>query len=351
VDEGDPRNEHHHRLRASVILDVFNHFMPKSIFERLSTLVPGHVTLTAFPELPTLWDVGARLKMMDEFDGLQQVLSLANPPIEMLGPPALTPDLARIANDGLAELCRRHPDRFPAFIASMPMNNVEACVREADRAIGELGAKGIQVFTNVLGKPLSAPEFRPIFQNMAKHDLPVWIHPIRGPQFADYATEKASENEIWFTFGWPYETTACVTRLIFSGIYDELPGLKIITHHMGGMVPFYAGKIDLGFDQIFHGKTGENPVARKAGLKKRPVEYYRMLYGDTALNGSAPATRCGHAFFGTSHCLFATDAPFDAEKGRMLIRETIRAVNGLEISKPEKDRIFAGNARELLRLN
>ena len=307
--------------------------------------------LTAFPELPTLWNVDARLRMMDEFDGLQQVLSLANPPIEVLGRPDRTPALARIANDGLAELCRKHPERFPCFIASMPMNNVEACVREADRAIRELGAKGIQVFTNVLGKPLSAPEFRPLFRHMAEHDLPVWIHPIRGPQFADYASEKVSENEIWFTFGWPYETTACVTRLIFSGLYDELPGLKIITHHMGGMVPFYAGKIDLGFDQIFHGKPGDNPVARKAGLKKKPVEYYKMIYADTALNGSLPATRCGHEFFSTGHCLFATDAPFDAEQGRMLIRETIKAVNGLDIPRAEKERIFAGNARSLLKLD
>jgi aminocarboxymuconate-semialdehyde decarboxylase len=334
-----------------MIIDIFNHFMPKSIFDRLATLVPGHVALSAFPEQPTLWDVDARLAMMDEFGELQHVLSLANPPIEMLGTPDKTPELARIANDGLAELCRRHPDRFPAFIASMPMNNVDACIREADRAIRDLGAKGIQIFTNVLGKPLSAPEFRPLFQAMAGHDLPVWIHPIRGPQFADYATEKASEHEIWFTFGWPYETTACVTRLIFSGIYDELPNLKIITHHMGGMVPFYAGKIDLGFDQIFHGKTDDNPVARKAGLKKRPAEYYRMLYADTSVNGSAAAARCGHAFFGTSHCLFATDAPFDAEQGRMLIRETINAVNALEIPKAEKERIFSGNARELLKLN
>jgi len=332
-------------------IDVFNHFMPEAIFERLAELVPGHIALSAFPELPTLWNVDARLRMLDEFDGLQQVLSLANPPIEVLGPPDKTPALARIANDGLAELCRKHAQRFPCFIASMPMNNVEACMREADRAIRDLGAKGIQVFTNVLGKPLSAPEFRPLFRHMAEHDLPVWIHPIRGPQFADYASEKVSENEIWFTFGWPYETTACVTRLIFSGLYDELPGLKIITHHMGGMVPFYAGKIDLGFDQIFHGKPGDNPVARKAGLKKKPVEYYKMIYADTALNGSLPATRCGHEFFSTGHCLFATDAPFDAEQGRMLIRETIKAVNGLDIPRAEKERIFAGNARSLLKLD
>jgi predicted TIM-barrel fold metal-dependent hydrolase len=334
-----------------MIIDVFNHFMPKAIFDRLSALVPGHVALAAFPQLPTLWDIDARLRLLDEFDGLQQVLSLANPPIEALGPPAQTPALARIANDGLAEICRAHPDRFPCFIASMPMNNVDAAVREAERAIRELGARGIQIFSNVQGKPLSAPEFRPLFRAMAEHDLPIWIHPIRGPQFADYPTEQTSENEIWFTFGWPYETTACVTRLIFGGLFDELPDLKIITHHMGGMVPYYAGKIDLGFNQIFFGQNDKNPVAEQAGLKKKPVEYYRMLYADTALNGAVAATRCGHAFFTTGHCLFATDAPFDAEHGRMLIRETMKAVNALEIPAADKARIFAGNARALLKLH
>src|SRR5215467_3971561 len=123
-----------------MIIDIFNHFMPKAIYDRLSSLVPGHIALSAFHELPTLWDVDARLKMMDEFGELQHVLSLANPPIEMRGTPDRTPELARIANDGLAELCRKHPDRFPAFIASMPMNNVAACLTEIDRDVGELGA-------------------------------------------------------------------------------------------------------------------------------------------------------------------------------------------------------------------
>lgn len=334
-----------------MIIDVFNHFMPKRILDRLSDLVPGHVALKAFPELPTLWDVEARLRLLDGFGDYQQVLSLANPPIELLGPPERTPELARIANDGLAELCRNHPDRFPCFIASLPMNNVAACLEEIDRAIGTLGAKGIQIFTNMQGKPLSAPEFRPIFQRMVRHDLPVWIHPIRGPQFADYASEQLSENEIWFTFGWPYETTAAVTRLIYAGIFDELPNLKIITHHMGGMVPYFAGKIALGFSQIFFGSSERNPVAQQAGLKQLPIDYYRMLYADTALNGDPAATRCGHSFFTTGHCLFATDAPFDAEQGRALIGETIKAVSALEIPAVQKEQIFAGNARRLLRLD
>jgi aminocarboxymuconate-semialdehyde decarboxylase len=333
-----------------MMIDVFNHFMPKAYLERLAQLIPGHVAVTAFPRLETLCSVDARLALLDEFDGLQQVLSLANPPLELIAGPDVTPDLARLANDELAKVCRKHPDRFPAFIAALPMNNIEATLREIDRAVNDLGARGIQVFTNVAGKPLSNAEFRPIFRRMVEHDLPVWVHPMRGPNFPDYASEQASEAEVWFSFGWPYETTACMTRLIYSGLLDELPDLKIITHHMGGMIPFFAGKITLGFRQIFFGTAERNPLAVDAGLKHQPLDYYKMLYADTALNGEPAAVRCGHAFFGTSSCLFATDVPFDAEQGRGLIRNTIKAVETLPITPGRREMIFAGNARELLKL-
>jgi uncharacterized protein len=333
-----------------MIIDVFNHFMPKPYLDRLGALIPGHVAVTAFPRLKTLWDLDTRLALLDEFDALQQVLSLANPPLELVAGPEVTPDLARLANDCLADVCRKHPDRFPAFIAALPMNNIDASLAEIDRAVNTLGARGIQVFTNVAGKPLSAAEFRPIFARMVEHDLPVWVHPMRGPNFPDYAGEQASEAEIWFSFGWPYETTACMTRLIYAGIFEELPDLKLISHHMGGMIPYFAGKIGLGFRQIFFGTPERNPLAEEAALKHQPIEYYKMLYADTALNGEPAAVRCGHAFFGTSSCLFATDAPFDAEQGRGLIRNTIKAVEALPITPGRREMIFAGNARSLLRL-
>jgi uncharacterized protein len=333
-----------------MMIDVFNHFMPKPYLDRLGQLIPSHVAVTAFPRLKTLWDLDTRLALLDEFDGLQQVLSLANPPLELIAGPEVTPDLARLANDCLADICRKHSDRFPTFIAALPMNNLDASLSEIDRAVNALGARGIQVFTNVAGKPLSAPEFRAIFARMVEHDLPVWVHPMRGPNFPDYAGEQASEAEIWFSFGWPYETTACMTRLIYAGIFDELPDLKLISHHMGGMIPYFAGKIGLGFRQIFFGTPECNPLAEEAGLKHQPIEYYKMLYADTALNGEPAAVRCGHAFFGTSSCLFATDAPFDAEQGRGLIRNTIKAVEALPITPGRREMIFAGNARSLLRL-
>jgi aminocarboxymuconate-semialdehyde decarboxylase len=141
-----------------------------------------------------------------------------------------------------------------------------------------------------------------------------------------------------------------MTRLIYSGIFDELPDLKIITHHYGGMIPFFSGKIKLGFRQIFYGTPERNPLAEERRLERRPIDYFKMLYADTAVNGEPAATRCGHAFFGTRFSLFATDAPFDAEQGRGLIRETIAAVDALEIPRQERDAIFAGNARALLKL-
>ena len=333
-----------------MIIDAFNHFMPRAYLDRLEKIVPDHVAVKAFPRLDTLVDLDARLRLVEEYDGFQQVLSLANPPLELIGPPAVSTELARIANDALACACRRHPHAFPTFIAALPMNDVDASLRELDRAIGQLGARGIQVFTNVAGKPLSASEFRPIFRRMVEHDLPVWVHPMRGPNFPDYASETASEDEVWFSFGWPYETTACMTRLIYSGLFDELPTLKIISHHMGGMIPYFPAKIKLGFKQIFFGTVEDNPVAAERMLKRPPLDYYKMLYADTALGGEEAPTKCGHAFFGTTKCLFATDAPFDPQRGRALIGDTIRGVRALGLAQQEMDAIFAGNARALLRL-
>ena len=129
-------------------------------------------------------------------------------------------------------------DRFPAFVAALPMNDVEAALRELERAAGELGARGVQLFTNVRGRPLDEPEFFPVFEALAERDLAIWLHPARGAGSSDYASESKSRFEIWWTLGWPYETSAAMARLVFSRVFDRLPGLKVITHHMGGLVPY-----------------------------------------------------------------------------------------------------------------
>ena len=146
-----------------MIIDVFNHFMPKPYLDRLLELIPGQPATTAFPRLATLVDVEARIRLLEQFGDLRQVLSLANPPLELVGAGGAHARARAHRQRFAREICDKHPDRFPAFIAALPMNDIEASLSELDRAITSLGARGIQLFTNVAGKPLSAPEYRPDF--------------------------------------------------------------------------------------------------------------------------------------------------------------------------------------------
>jgi uncharacterized protein len=185
---------------------------------------------------------------------------------------------------------------------------------------------------------------------MEQVGLPVWLHPLRGADMPDYKTESRSQYEIWWTFGWPYETAAALSRLVFSGIMDRYPGLKVICHHYGGMVPFAEGRVGHGWDQLGSRTTGEDLSGVLAGLKKRPIDYFRDFYADTATFGSHPAMVCGLAFFGVERSLFASDSPFDPEKGPGYIRETIAIIDTLDISTADRARIYHGNAESLLRL-
>ena len=333
-------------------IDIFNHIFPRKFYDRMIKVMPNGKDINKrVRPIPSILDLGVRFRIMDMFgDDYRQVICLPAPAIEAFGPPPLSTDMARLANDGLAELVAKHRDRFPSFIAALPMNDPKGLLREAKRAVNELGAAGVQVYTNVLGRPLTDPSTMPLFDLMAKLDRPIWMHPMRGADMPDYKGEKKSHYEIWWTFGWPYETSVAMAHMVFAGLFDRLPNLKIITHHMGGMIPYFANKIGLGFRQIFWGTTQKNPVAEERGLKRPPLDYFRMLYADTALNGAIAPTRCGHDFFTTPHCLFATDAPFDAERGRHLMSGTITAVKALETASAEQARILAGNAKALLKL-
>jgi uncharacterized protein len=332
-------------------IDLFCHILPPAYFERMTAIsARGAYMQKRIRDIPVMVDLDLRFKMMDTFGEYAQVFSLAAPPIEALAPADTSPDLARLANDSMAEIAARHPDRFPAFIASVAMNNVEAALREIDHAVNDLQAAGIQIFTNVNGKPLDDPEFAPIFQRMAELDRPIWMHPTRTGAFADYVTEQKSRFELWWTFGWPYETSVAMARILFAGYFDRFPNLKVITHHMGGMIPYFAGRIGPGLDQLGARTDDEDLTVYLKRLKKRPYDYFKMFYADTALFGAPHAVECGLKFFGVDQVVFASDFPFDPEKGMFNIRETIKDIDGLEISETDRQKIYEGNARRLLKL-
>jgi aminocarboxymuconate-semialdehyde decarboxylase len=242
----------------------------------------------------------------------------------------------------MAELCLKYRDRFVAAIALLPMNNIDAALKETDRAIKDLGFKGIYVHSNINGKPLDAPEFLPLWEKIAKYDLPVYIHPWRPPEFSDYAKEKESKYNIAGNFGWPYETTVAMTRIIFSGILDKYPNLKIVTHHCGGMVSFYAGRIYQHYGSQKRFLTN---------VTKTPLEYYKMFYNDTAIHGNTPALMLAYDFWGPNKLVFGADLPLgDFFWGGRSYRATINAINAMNIIDEDKKKIFVDNTVNLLRI-
>ena len=332
-------------------LDAFCHIFPKKYFDRMLKVVPNgkdmHKRVRA---IPSIVDLDARFRIMDRFDDYAQVICLGSPPIEVFGSPPVSTEMAMLANDGMAELVRRHPKRFPAFVASLPMNDPKGLLKEAVRAVKQLGAAGVQVFTNVNGRPLTAPETLPLFDLMAKLDRPIWMHPARGADTPDYKSEQKSHYEIWWTFGWPYETSVAMAHIVFAGLFDRFPGLKVITHHMGGMAPYFEGRVGPGWDQLGTRTSDVDYTRLLRKLKKRPLDYFRMFYADTALFGAWEATKCGLKFFGSDRVLFASDAPFDPEKGSMYTRTTIEIMERLDLSPEERQAIYEGNARRIMKL-
>lgn len=295
-------------------------------------------------DVPMIVDLDVRFRVMDLFEGYQQILSIASPPIETMAGPELAVKLAQIANNGMAELVDRYPQRFPGFIAALPMNDPPAALAEARRAFEKLGAVGAQLFSNAAGKPLDAEEFRPLLRLLAEKNRPMWLHPARGANFPDYLTEDRSRYEIWWAFGWPYETSVALARLVFSKVMDELPNLKVIAHHAGGMVSFFEGRVGPGWDQLGSRTSKEDYSVLLRELKRRPIDYFRDFYADTATFGSRAALACALSFFGPDHVVFASDAPFDPEKGPMYIRETIRAIDGLGLGEADRRKIYRDNA-------
>lgn len=332
-------------------IDVFPHILPRPYWDRLQEVaLPRAHMMKRMRNIPVHWDLEKRFAIMDLYPDYQQVLTLSAPPIEEAVDPPLAPELARLANDEMAKLVEQYPQRFPGFVASLPMNAPEAIVPEINHAIGELGATGVQIFTNVNGQPLDRPEFRPLFDRMAELDLPVWVHPARTAATADYADEPRSRYDLWWAFGWPLETSVFMGRMVFSGLFARYPNFKIITHHCGAMIPYFEGRVGGGLDQLGKRSDDQEDLAGKARVGERPIEAFRRFYADTALFGSTAGLVCGLAFFGPDHVLFGTDMPFDPEGGLGFVRDTIASIERMGLDDEVKHKIYEGNARRLLRL-
>ncbi len=176
------------------------------------------------------------------------------------------------------------------------------------------------------------------------------MHPARGADFPDYKTEAKSKYEIWWTFGWPYETSAAMSRIVFSGMFDRHPNLKIVTHHMGGMIPYFEGRVGYGWDVLGSRTSDEDYVSLRQSMKKRPIDYFRNFYADTALFGGQAATKCGLDFFGVDHCRFRFRRALRTRSPASIFARPSAASRAWTSAPPRSRRFTEGNARRLLNL-
>src|SRR3954447_6784367 len=329
-----------------MIIDIYTHILPDRFFREMSRASPKLENIGArLRGVKKLFDLDLRFAEMDTLGDYRQVISLPNPPLEEIAQGETAQQLARVANDAMAELVAQHSKRFPAFVAAVSLDDVDAALKETERAITQLGARGIQIFTNIAGHPLDEERFAPAFAAMTAYDLPIWLHPARTAAMPDYAAESKSRFEMWWCFGWPYETTVAMARLVFAGVFDRHPDLKIVTHHLGGgMIPFFDGRIGAGME-VLGSRTIEEDHSKVLSSLKRPhLEYFKEFYADTAMFGGTYGLPCGIEFFGGDHVVFASDAPLAG------IPMHVKALDGLNLDAVTYKKIMHGNAEKLLNM-
>lgn len=354
-------------------IDIFAHICPPRFIDAFSKKGVSweKISGTAVPTGgPALWDMDKRLEVMDRYEDYVQLLVPSNEVIEVFFGPKDTPDLARAFNDEVAEIIGKYPDRFVGAVAALPMNNIDAALKEMDRTLIELGFKGILMHTPIivhekgrspaLGpnyetmKAIDLPEFMPIYESMSKHNKPIWLHPVGYGSVPVYSGEKRGKYQIAHILGWPIESAMAMSRLVCGGILAKYPNLKFITHHCGsGIIPALEARLDYDYDKYRAIGTlkWDEPGEKDPFKSKRPIEYFRSFYADTAIYGGASALECGHSFFGAERMVFGTDFPFDTVNGDRFIEKTIDAVHRMNISDGDKELIFQGNAKRILHLD
>ena len=331
-------------------IDMFNHYLPPEFYDRIIALGGNAHMMNRARKMPAMSDICYRLEKMKEFDGYCQVPCIVSPNVEQLVGPEHSAELARFANQCFSDLCEKYPERFPTFVATLPLDDLEKASEEAEYAVKNLGAAGAQIFTNQNGRPVDGEDFFQLFETLNALKALLWIHPARTMKQPYYYTVETEERyELWWTMMWPIETTMAASRLVYSGLFQRCPDLRVVLHHAGGMLPMEGGRIDNGLKLY-----GTRTAPGREDLTESPIkglnqgQEFRKFYADCATFGSRDAIACGLGFFGKEHMLFASDMPFDPEDGFGYVRRTLADIAALDIPEEDKDLLRFGNAERLL---
>ena len=280
-----------------------------------------------FPFPPQNADPQARLALMDKYGVNIQALSQTTP--LLLGwNPQEAAELCRMSNEDNFALCKAYPKRF-VNICIISLLDMPSAMKELDRCVNELDCRGVTIASSQNGKGLESREYDPFYEKVVKHDLPILIH---GTHWE--CSPLMDMEHSWrflHVFGWDYDGTQAVWRLIFGGVLDRFPTLKIVTHHLGNYIPFFKRRIEANVNKFL-----------KDQLPKPITEYWGNIYGDTAVDGTVGAMPCGYAFFGSERMLYGSDYPFGGEAGRTSSVKTWPASRACTSPRKKRRKSWAG---------
>ncbi len=284
--------------------------------------------------LGNLLDVGEkRLKAMDAAGVGMQVLTLTAPGVESLDPQLGEP-LAKSANNALAEIIRKYPERFSGYAALAP-KRPEQAARELERAVKELGLKGWKTHSNYGDSYIDEKVYWPILAKAEELDVPIYLHPTATiiPQLRAYGFALAGT-----AFGFGVETAMAMMRLVLGGVFDAFPKLRVILGHLGEGLPFILQRIDFPFTRPhFKKDPGFLPA-----LKKRPSDYLKNnMFVTTSGNYLQPAFICTKDAMGIDRVLLGTDYPYE-DSG-----ECMRFLESVPLSKTDREKVYSLNAKQL----
>jgi len=279
-----------------------------------------------------LRNASARIDYMDQMGIQIQGLATFVSEYGYRMPPGVAAESARVQNDHLAEAVAQYPDRFVGLGATVPLQDIDLAIAEMDRAVDELGFKGLQIGGTVAGDNLDDPRFRPFWQAVAAKGTPVILHPNgyeESQRFGDYFLTNCIGN--------PLETMVSATRMIFSGLFEELPNLNLVLLHGGGYLPFYCSRAD---------HTWKVRPETRAAIPDRPPSYYmKRLYYDTVVFQSIYLRHLVE-IVGAHRVMAGTDFPFDMSEPDPI--GLIDTTDGL--SEDDRIAIKGGNAARLFGL-
>lgn len=281
-----------------------------------------------FGVTPAMTDLAARLDAMDRAGIDVAVLSLSTPNVFFL-PADRQADLARRMNDAYAQAVAAHPDRIRAF-ASIPMDDPDAALAELHRSIDELRLNGVVLLSNIGGRPLTDPAYRPFLAEADRMGLCILLHPM----IPAAGQEALREFVLGPIVAFPFDTTLAVARMCYAGVFRDFPRIRWIVAHAGGAVPWLMERLDNGWRDF-----AEN----RAHIDELPSVYLKRLYYDTVTFSPHTLTML-RDLVGADHMVMGSDFPHLLGA----IDRAVPSITSLAIPEAEKDRILGGTARSIL---